>query len=231
MATMASCWSYTEYTLADHAIAGQTPRVQPQGPLVVPGNYTLELRAAGQTLRQPLTIELDPRVHASQSDLVEQLDLAQEITRGMKASYDAYLQVAALRKDLAERQKALNGDELKQAKDAAASLDKKIDAVEKGTRTAPGFGPVNRDLTRLIFSVESADIRPADTVRVGGATELRRARQRSGELAATERAGPGVVQRHADRGKVVAADSHPVAARQGWGTQHDHRMQEIVRRT
>ena len=156
---------YAEYTLADHAITGQTPRVQPQGPLVVPGNYTLELRAAGQTLRQPLTIELDPRVHASQSDLVEQLDLAQDITRGMKASHDAYLQAAALRKDLAERQKALNGDELKQAKDAAATLDKKIDALEKGTRTAPGFGPVNRDLTRLIFSVESADMRPAEAVR------------------------------------------------------------------
>ena len=99
------------------------------------------------------------------SDLVEQLDLAQETTRGMKASYDAYLQVAALRKDLTERQKALNGDELKPTKDAAASLDKKIDAVENGTRTAPGFGPVNRDLTRLIYSVESADVRPADAVR------------------------------------------------------------------
>ena len=153
---------YVEYTLPDHAIAGQTPRVQPQGPLVVPGAYTLELRAAGHTLRQPLTIELDPRVHASQSDLVDQFDLAQDITRGMKASHDAYLQAAALRKDLAERQKALTGDELKQA---AAALDKKIDALEKGTRTAPGFGPVNRDLARLISSVESADIRPAETVR------------------------------------------------------------------
>ncbi len=156
---------YTEYTTADHAIPGQTPRVQPQGPLVVPGNYTLELRAAGQTLRQPLTVELDPRVHTSQSDLVEQLDLAQEITRGMKASYDAYMQVEALRKALDERQAALNGDELKQTKDAADSLDKKIDAVQNGTRTAPGFGLVNRDLTRLIYSVESADVRPADAVR------------------------------------------------------------------
>jgi hypothetical protein len=86
----------------------------------------------------------------------------------MKASHDAYLQAAALRKDLAERQKALKdaaGDEMKPTKDAAASLDKKIEALEKGTRTAPGFGPVNRDLTRLIFSVESADMRPAEAVR------------------------------------------------------------------
>ncbi len=157
--------AYTEYSTADHAIPGETPRVQPQGPLVVPGNYTLELRAAGQTLRQPLTIELDPRVHASQADLVEQLDLAQEITRGMKASYDAYQQVAGLRKALTERQEGLKGAELKEAKDAADALDKKIDAVQTGTRTAPGFGPVNRDLTRLTYSVESADVRPADAVR------------------------------------------------------------------
>ena len=70
-----------------------------------------------------------------------------------------------LRKDLAERQKALNSDELKEAKDAAAELDKKIDALEKGTPSAPGFGLVNRDLTRLMFSVESADIRPTQPVR------------------------------------------------------------------
>ena len=142
----------------------------------MPGNYTLELRVAGQTLRQPLTIELDPRLHASQSDLVEQLDLAQETTRGMKASYDTYLQVAALRKDLAERQKALTSDELKPTKDAAASLDKKIDALENGTRTAPGFGLVNRDLTRLIFQRGERRRSSGGCGAVGGATELRRAR-------------------------------------------------------
>jgi photosystem II stability/assembly factor-like uncharacterized protein len=157
---------YTEYTLADHAVPGLTPRQQPRGPLVVPGKYMIELGYAGQTLRQPLTIELDPRVQASQSDLTEQRDLALEISRGMKSSYEAYQQVAALRKELAERQKAMNGAGQEKVKDAAASLEKKIDAVEKGSNTAPGFGPINRDLARLIFSVESADMRPAETVRL-----------------------------------------------------------------
>ncbi len=177
---------YTEYTMADHAIAGQTPRVQPQGPLVVPGNYTLELHAAGQILRQPLTIELDPRVHASQSDLEEQLDLAQQITRGMKTSYDAYLQVAALRKALAERQKALNGDELKQAKDAA-DFPRQEDrcrserhAHRPWLRTCqPRFDQA--DLQRGERRHSSGGCGP-----VGGATELRRARQGSGDLAAAE---------------------------------------------
>ena len=39
---------YMEYTLADHAIAGLTPREQPRGPLVVPGKYTVELASTRQ---------------------------------------------------------------------------------------------------------------------------------------------------------------------------------------
>ena len=155
---------YTEYTLADHAIPGLTPRLQPRGPLVLPGTYTIELRAGGQTLRQPLTVELDARVHASPADLSDQLDLAQRISRGMKASSDAFYQVAGLRKALTERTNALKQSESKETKDAIADFEKKIDAIDDGTKRAPGFGPVNRDLARLIFSVESADMRPADTV-------------------------------------------------------------------
>jgi len=45
-----------------------------------------------------------------------------------------------------------------------ADFEKKIDAIDNGTKRAPGFGPVNRDLARLIFSVESADMPPPDTV-------------------------------------------------------------------
>jgi hypothetical protein len=156
---------YTEYTLADHAVPGDTPRQQPQGPLVVPGKYKAELRYANQTLQQPLTLELDPRVRASQSDLVEQRDLALQASQGMKASFEAYHQVAALRKALADRQEGLSADAMKKLKEAADALDKKIDAAQNGTHTAPGFGPINRELARLIFSVESADMRPADTVR------------------------------------------------------------------
>jgi photosystem II stability/assembly factor-like uncharacterized protein len=154
---------YAEYTLADHAVPGLTPRQQPRGPLVVPGNYVAELSYDGQKSRQQFTVELDPRVSASQDDLIEQRDLALEISRGMKSSHDSYLQVAALRKALTENQKALDADV--KTKKAAEHLEKKIDAVEKGTNAAPGFGLVNRDLGRLMFSVENADMRPAQSLR------------------------------------------------------------------
>jgi len=115
-------------------------------------------------LRQPLTVELDARVHASPADLSDQLDWGQRISRGIKASSDAFYQVAGLRKALTERTDALKQSETKETKDAIADFEKKIDAIDNGTKRAPGFGPVNRDLARLIFSVESADMRPADTV-------------------------------------------------------------------
>jgi photosystem II stability/assembly factor-like uncharacterized protein len=155
---------YTEYTLADHAVPGLTPRVQPRGPLALPGKYTVEIRAGDQTLRQPLTVELDPRVHASPADLSDQLDLAQRISRGMKASSDAFYQVTGLRKTLTERTDSLKQSESQEIKDKVAALEKKLDSIDEGTKSAPGFGPVNRDLTRIIFSVESADLRPTDTV-------------------------------------------------------------------
>jgi photosystem II stability/assembly factor-like uncharacterized protein len=141
---------YTEYTLADHAVPGMTPRQQPRGPLVVPGKYTVELTAGGKTLKQPLTVELDPRVRASQDDLVQQRDLSLQVLRGMKTSYDAFEKVTAMRKS-ADKKKA--------------DMEKKLDAMEKGTKTAPGFGPINRELGRLISSVDSADIRPTQAVR------------------------------------------------------------------
>jgi hypothetical protein len=150
---------YTEYTLADHAVPGLTPRQQPRGPLVVPGKYTVELTFGGKTLKQPLTVELDPRAHVSQDDLVQQRDLALRIVRGMKSSYDAFEKVTALKAALTESKKTTK------APDKLDALEKKVESLEKGTKRSPGFGPINRDLGRLISSVESADIRPTQAVR------------------------------------------------------------------
>ena len=150
---------YTEYTLADHAVPGEFPREQPQGPFVAPGKYTAELKVGGKTLRQPLTVEIDPRVKAATDDLMAQRDLALSISRGMKSSYDAYMQVAALQKAL----DALSHGNAN-VKSAAEDLGKKIISLEKGRDTEPGFGLVNRDLGREIFSVENADVRPTTAV-------------------------------------------------------------------
>jgi photosystem II stability/assembly factor-like uncharacterized protein len=146
---------YTEYTLADHAIPHETPRQQPQGPLVVPGSYTVELTVDGQTYRQPLTVKLDPRVHAPEEDLEVQVAQARHIASGMNASYDEYKKLEALAEALEERKKK------EKTEAETTDLDKQIKAVAEGTHELPGLGPVNRDLGRLLFGIESADQRPS----------------------------------------------------------------------
>jgi hypothetical protein len=46
------------------------------GPLAPPGRYTVRLTLAGRTLTAPLTLRRDPRIRASDADLVAQASLA-----------------------------------------------------------------------------------------------------------------------------------------------------------
>ena len=148
---------YTEYTLADHAIPYETPRQQPQGPLVVPGDYTVELSANGQTEKQSLHVVIDPRVSASQADLEEQLAVARRLASGMNVSFDVYHSADALLPVVKESRKTQPSESAEIEK-----LEKQIKAVRDGTHDAPGMGPINRDLSRLLNSVEGGDQRPTE---------------------------------------------------------------------
>jgi photosystem II stability/assembly factor-like uncharacterized protein len=160
--------NYVEYTLPDHAVPGETPRRQPQGALVTPGEYEVVLTVDGETYRQPLTISLDPRLKVAPADLAAQLELAGEISEMMRVSHDSYEAVTSLRAALAERVKRLSGDPRAgdAAEAAAAALDRELEAVADGAGEAPGFGFVNRDLSRYMSMVESGDARPAETAHV-----------------------------------------------------------------
>jgi hypothetical protein len=168
---------YVEYTLPDNAVPGKTPRRQPPGPLVNPGEYELVLTVDGETFRQPLTVTLDPRVRVTPEDLAAQLEVASAVGGMMRTSFDAYNYVTTTRAALAERIKALSTNpNAKDASDAAAALDKELQAIADGDEPE-GFGFVNRDLSRYMSMVESADARPAESarVRVRDACEMLRA--------------------------------------------------------
>ncbi|HEX8815336.1 MAG TPA: glycoside hydrolase [Terriglobales bacterium] len=154
---------YNEQTLSDHAIPGDTPRDQPQGPFIVPGTYSLVLKVDGQSYTQPLTVTLDPRVHVSQDDLVKQLSAEQSMSAQMAATYAGYDQVTSLRAAIADRLKQASGNPSLQAvTDALKSLDEKAEKIETGPPKDLGFGPINRELGRLAWMIESGDARPAD---------------------------------------------------------------------
>ena len=152
---------YFEYTLPDHAIPGQTPRYQPRGPLVVPGKYEVVLTVNGRQYRQPFTVSLDPRVPASIPDLQAQLALEQKLVAAMNSSDEAWQQVHAARTALVSAEKGLSA---KDATDAAKKLDTALGELEDGTPQKPGFGPLNRDLGRLLTMTGTGDARPAATL-------------------------------------------------------------------
>jgi len=153
---------FVEYTLSGHAIAGDTPREQTLGRLAVPGEYKVVLTVGDQTLTQPLAIALDPRVHVSQADLDWQFETTMKIEAGLKSSYDAFGELAALRKEITERKKKLESNpQAKDAADAIRDLEMQADAIQDGSPASPGIGPINRDLARAAFMVESGDAAPS----------------------------------------------------------------------
>ena len=129
--------NYFEYTLADHAIPHNTPWHEPQGPMVLPGQYQIVLTVGGQKYRQPITVKLDPRLTYSTQELQRQLDLAQKLAAGMNATYEGYNQAAQLRKEVADRI-----DQLKQpgkspdSLAAAEALDQKARWVDRCRRSS-----------------------------------------------------------------------------------------------
>ncbi len=70
------------------AVAGDTPR-EPRGPWVVPGSYTVRLTVDGQSVAQPLSVRMDPRVKASSRDLEAQHALAASLCDGMRRAAEA----------------------------------------------------------------------------------------------------------------------------------------------
>jgi hypothetical protein len=158
--------TYLEYTLADHAVPGQTPREQPEGALVVPGRYTIELTFDGRSERQDLVVKPDPRIRASHEDLLVQLDVARRVTDALSVTYDGYGALARLRAAIVERVTAL-GDNSASAETvgAAKTLDERVNAVQNGTPQKRGLGLVNRDMARYFNMLQSSDTRPAVLLR------------------------------------------------------------------
>jgi hypothetical protein len=159
---------YLEYTLSDHAIVGETPREQTLGPLAVPGEYTATLVIGDQKYEQPFTITIDPRVHASLADLTLQFESAMRIGAGLKSSYDTFNDAISLRKNAADRAKTVDASlkvrpETKEAAEAVKKLEAQLEIILTGTTKDPGIGPINRDLARINFMVETGDAAPSES--------------------------------------------------------------------
>jgi hypothetical protein len=115
----------------------------PHGPLALPGKYTVKLLVDGVTYTQTLVVHNDPRVGESaavMSALRAQNKLALAASQGMKDSYAANEEVAAVRAQLAA---IMKGSPPPEVATAATALDAKLATLGaaggRGPRTG-GFG-------------------------------------------------------------------------------------------
>jgi hypothetical protein len=100
------------------------------GPMVVPGRYTVRLTANGRTLSQPFTVIDDPRVRATQAELVTSYDLASKTVAKINDITDVATRIQKLQGELSARASQTKGAAYaKRVDSVATSLKGRLEAI------------------------------------------------------------------------------------------------------
>jgi hypothetical protein len=151
----------------------ESTHAEPQGPFVVPGKYEVRLTVEGKTYKQPLTVEMDPRVKVTQAALQQQLDFAQKVDSLVSLSYNFHEDAAKFQAQVAGRQAALEkngqtGAALQATKDFAAKSLKIQGEMQRGFggfgKPKPTFTMMNSELAYLSEAANQADAAPTDAM-------------------------------------------------------------------
>jgi len=164
------------HSYAISANEGETPP-SPQGPLALPGTYTLTLTVDGKGYTQTVNVKNDPRSPASAADLRAQHDLQMKLYQGIKTAYAGYQQVTAVRAQLAEIQKS-TPPPTPDIAGAISALDARLGAAagerpgQRGRGASqgnpgpvpepPAFATLNGTMIRQLETIDSGDMAPND---------------------------------------------------------------------
>jgi hypothetical protein len=157
-----------------NANAGETP-ASPEGPIALPGVYTLKLTVNGKAYTQTVTVKNDPRSPATVADLHSQHDLQLKVYEGAKEAWDGYNQVGALRAALAELARANPPSDVAAA---VTAFDAKLLSVggrggggrgggggggrggPPGPPPAPNFAAITGAMDRQLNTLDAGDMAP-----------------------------------------------------------------------
>src|SRR3989454_8155524 len=104
---------------------GPTP-MAPEGPLALPGVYTIRLTVDGKRYTQTITVRADPRSHVSPAARVAQHALLTRLYSGLRASWADFKPVAQLRGAVT---RLAAGDTASAVAKAAKALAAKLDSI------------------------------------------------------------------------------------------------------
>lgn len=105
----------------------------PRGPMALPGRYRVSLIVDGKTYTQPLTLEPDPRVKATASDLAQQHMLEMQIVGAMQQAWNALQQAR-----LAGNAQFAGGEGASTGRDTFTSLLNLLGSLEDVVDSADG---------------------------------------------------------------------------------------------
>ena len=133
---------------------GRTPAT-PEGPLVLPGTYTLRLTANGTTSIAHVTVRNDPRSRATPAALSAQHALQQHLTTGMRAAYRAQQQVTTLRAALTQAATGATGEAVTAIGTLRAAIDSAV-----GPESRETFRTRNGEFASQLMAQDHADHAP-----------------------------------------------------------------------
>jgi photosystem II stability/assembly factor-like uncharacterized protein len=154
-----------------NANPGLTPPT-PEGPLALPGTYTVKLTVDGRAYTTSVNVTSDPRSPATALSLRAQHDLQLRITQGMRASFEGHRIAQALRDALRGAIPAGAAPELSDATARALALAAQIDTVagldaSRGRGRGgpqnpprPSFRAINDALSQQLSQQEPGDAPP-----------------------------------------------------------------------
>jgi len=103
------------------------------GPRVLPGTYTVRLRAADKVIEAPLVVAPDPRVKFSDADRKARFDAAMRVYDLFHRESELFARIAALREAIEEaKEKSSNASALESYDQKLDALRKKIVATKEG---------------------------------------------------------------------------------------------------
>ena len=147
---------------------------EPQGPLVVPGNYAVRLTVDGVTDTKALRVQMDPRVKITDAELEQQRDFGLQVSALISQSYAYHEQAAKFLDEAAQRKSDLqkNAEATADSK-AVTELEAKARKLQgEAQRGFGGFGKpkptftlMNSELSTLSEYVNQADQAPTDAMR------------------------------------------------------------------
>ncbi len=143
----------------------------PQGPLALPGEYTVKLMVDGKSYTQNVTVKNDPRSPATEVDLEAQHALEMKTYEGIREAWGGYHQAEVLKKSVHDAAGAHpTGAVAKAVERFDSALDSVAGQVGEGRRpffrgvSGPAgpqsFVDMNGALIRQLEELESGDTRP-----------------------------------------------------------------------